>query len=108
MRARALNYLINYDWPGNVRELENCIQRALVLTSSDILHLKDVVTGTRFSQPLSLTSDGKNVLPLKELERQAIFHAIYAAGGDKRLAAQMLEIGTTTIYRKLKEYGNET
>ena len=60
---------------------------------------------TKFPQPLLPTNDGKKVLPLKELERQAILDAIYAAGGDKRLAARMLEIGTTTLYRKLREYG---
>jgi two-component system response regulator HydG len=45
------------------------------------------------------------VVPLAELERKAILNAIRDLGGDKLLAARLLGIGKTTLYRKLKEYG---
>jgi two-component system, NtrC family, response regulator AtoC len=102
--VRALNHLLAYDWPGNVRELENCIQRALILKSGDALFLKDVAPWLTLSSLQAPTGAGA-VIPLHELERRAIVDALKATGGDKRLAARMLEIGATTLYRKLKDYG---
>ena len=53
-----------------------------------------------------LTSfDGQGVLPLAEVERRAILTAMEYTKGDRTLAAAMLGIGRTTLYRKLKEYG---
>jgi DNA-binding NtrC family response regulator len=45
------------------------------------------------------------VTPLAELEKQAILTTIRQLKGDKLLAARLLGIGKTTLYRKLKEYG---
>ena len=45
------------------------------------------------------------MLPLAELERQAILETLRQLNGDKLLAAKLLGIGKTTLYRKLKEYG---
>ena len=44
--------------------------------------------------------------PLAELEKQAILSTIDQLNGDKLLAARLLGIGKTTLYRKLKEYGS--
>lgn len=46
------------------------------------------------------------IIPIAELEKRAIFDAIRESGGDKLLAARLLGIGKTTLYRKLKEYGD--
>ncbi len=43
--------------------------------------------------------------PLAELEKQAILTTIRQLKGDKLMAARLLGIGKTTLYRKLKEYG---
>ena len=44
------------------------------------------------------------VIPLAELERRAILHALEYTKGDRAIAAHLLGIGRTTLYRKLKEY----
>jgi DNA-binding NtrC family response regulator len=44
------------------------------------------------------------VIPLTELERRAIMHALDYTKGDRAVAAHLLGIGRTTLYRKLKEY----
>lgn len=44
------------------------------------------------------------VVPIAEIERHAILNAVAEAKGDKLLAAQMLRIGKTTLYRRLREY----
>lgn len=47
---------------------------------------------------------GSEVLPLMEIERRAILHALEHTNGDRSVAANLLGIGRTTLYRKLKEY----
>jgi DNA-binding NtrC family response regulator len=47
------------------------------------------------------------ILPLSEVEKRAIVEAIRITKGDRTVAAAMLGIGRTTLYRKLKEYGYE-
>jgi DNA-binding NtrC family response regulator len=44
-------------------------------------------------------------MPLAVMERQAILATLTQVRGDKLLAARLLGIGKTTLYRKLKEYG---
>ena len=58
--------------------------------------------------PPSIPSNGGNgktqIMPMAELEKQTILSTIAQLNGDKLLAARMLGIGKTTLYRKLKEY----
>jgi transcriptional regulator of acetoin/glycerol metabolism len=48
--------------------------------------------------------DGSAVIPLSEMERNAIVNALDYTKGDRMMAAHLLGIGRTTLYRKLKEY----
>jgi DNA-binding NtrC family response regulator len=99
----AMSRLMAYDWPGNVRELENAIERAIALGSGPILHVGDLPTNLHHSSGDRLPQNDE-VLPLDELERRAILGALKEAGGDKLIAARLLGIGKTTLYRKLKQY----
>jgi DNA-binding NtrC family response regulator len=99
----AMSRLMAYDWPGNVRELENAIERAIALGSGPILHVGDLPTNLHHSSGDRLPQNDE-VLPLDELERRAILGALREAGGDKLIAARLLGIGKTTLYRKLKQY----
>ena len=121
----ALRLLLDYDWPGNVRELEHAIERACAFSSGPVLHLADFPTQMQdyeFHSQQSLqnygntarttdTSDSFNaatppaVICIADLEKQAILSTISQLKGDKVLAAHLLGIGKTTLYRKLKEYG---
>ena len=105
----ALKTLLNYDWPGNVRELENCLERACALSSANEIQVRDLPTQV-YSVPVELTglsrpSDG--IVPIAELEKQTILNALAQVNGDKLLAARLLGIGKTTLYRKLKEYASQ-
>ena len=108
--ADALRLLQTYQWPGNVRELENFIERAIALGSGEILEPIDFPSqiSERVNRPPISTSSSLRrvgrVLPIAEVERHAILNAVAEAKGDKLLAARMLGIGKTTLYRKLREY----
>jgi len=103
----ALKELSQFDWPGNVRELENCIERACTMSSGPVLHTADLPTIVQDAKRNSASQNGfaSNVIPIAELEKQAILGTIEKLNGDKLLAAKLLGIGKTTLYRKLKEYG---
>jgi DNA-binding NtrC family response regulator len=116
----ALKSMMEYDWPGNVRELENAIDRASALSSGPVLHMRDMPTqlqnyGLESHQAAAVVApppemhepmgEKPSVTPLAELEKQAILNTITQLKGDKLMAARLLGIGKTTLYRKLKEYG---
>jgi transcriptional regulator with PAS, ATPase and Fis domain len=100
----ALRRLAAHDWPGNVRELQNAIERAVALSSHNVLIADDFesIPGAAI-RPGAV--DTNELVPLAELERRAIMHALRETEGDKLAAARLLGIGKTTLYRKLKEYG---
>jgi DNA-binding NtrC family response regulator len=116
----ALRLMTHYDWPGNVRELEHAIDRACALSSGPILHMNDFPTQlqdqrmhteqemaaeARRQQPLS--EDEGGIVTIAQMEKQAILNTIRQLKGDKLMAARLLGIGKTTLYRKLKEYDIE-
>ena len=112
----ALHLLLDYDWPGNVSELKHALQRALALTSGPILHLGDFPTQLqnaerelRLAASHDATTDAPaltvEVRSIADMEKQAILSTLRQLNGDKLMAARLLGIGKTTLYRKLKEYG---
>ncbi len=103
----AMKMLLSYDWPGNVRELENCLERAVALSSGPVLKTADLPQQVQnaFNLGVVSMSDKNRVLPLAEVEKQAILNALNQLNGDKLMTAKLLRIGKTTLYRKLKEYG---
>jgi two-component system response regulator HydG len=104
LSSEALDRLLAYEWPGNVRELENCLERAMTIGSGPLIETADLPSNIRSPSPGSGDSSPNAVIPLEEMERQAILRALTSAGGDKVLAARMLGIGKTTLYRKLHKY----
>src|SRR5258708_33310532 len=104
----AMKALMAHDWPGNVRGLGNCLARCCAMISGPIIHPVDLPSSLT-GAPMRLTEarpDSK-IFPLYEVEKQTILNAISNLNGDKLVAAKLLGIGKTTLYRKLKEYGVE-
>lgn len=119
----ALEAMLSYDWPGNIRELKNCLDRMMAMNSGPLLHFADLPTTVAFYTRANSGAEiaavagslrrvtavarpalESGILPLQELERQAIENALRHTKGDRTVAAQLLGIGRTTLYRKLKEY----
>jgi len=116
----TLRVMAEYDWPGNVRELENAIERACALSSGPVLHMGDLPTqlqNFRLQQGptvsvidededgVGVERQGGGIVSIAEMEKHAILGTIRQLKGDKLMAAKLLGIGKTTLYRKLKEYG---
>jgi len=104
LTSEALDRLLAYDWPGNVRELENCLERAVTLGSGPLIRPADLPSNIQLPPAPGPAGFPDSVIPLEEMEREAILRALSSAGGDKLLAARLLGIGKTTLYRKLRKY----
>lgn len=101
----AMARMLSYEWPGNIRELENCVEHCLAMASGARLEASDLPSPLQ--QPVRMpprTVTETGIRAMAEVERDAILAALTQAKGDKLLAARLLGIGKTTIYRKLKEY----
>ena len=125
LSREILDTLLAYDWPGNVRELKHCLERMAALQSEGALQMADLPSALQYHRQWGGTSvcapaaeagqvdalphfDHPPISPvisLPESERQTIANALAAANGERGRAAQMLGIGRTTLYRKMKEYG---
>ncbi len=100
----AAEQLLRYDWPGNVRELENAMECAVALARGRRVELADLPEEVReaFSPPVAVSGA---VRPLNQVERDYIVAALELNRGNQTRTAEQLEIGTATLYRKLKSYG---
>ena len=105
----VMEAFLSYHWPGNVRELENAIRRMMALKSNPVVQVGDLPSSLRnFAEHLqSPVQHPDEILPLAEIERRHILKAVERTRGDISTAAIMLQIGRTTLYRKMKQYRKE-
>lgn len=102
----AMTALRQYPWPGNIRELETIMERAAILTEGSQIGIENLPP---FIHQRSALMKGKAVVKpvqtLVEAEKAAILAAGQAAHGNLSQTAQMLDIGRTTLWRRMKELG---
>jgi len=95
----ALRALVNYQWPGNVRELENLIQRLVIITDGDFIHVTDLPALMKF-----YVNQKKDVnRTLADVEIEHIRHVLASVNGNKTKAAKVLGIDRKTLREKLKK-----
>jgi DNA-binding NtrC family response regulator len=99
--ADAMTALMNYRWPGNVRELEHAVERAVILANNPNIRVREL--------PLEITQRmraraGDDTLDLQEHERLMIERALERFSGNRRKAADALNISTVTLWRKMKQF----
>lgn len=99
MTAPFRQALESHHWRGNIRELRNVIERAVIL--ADGPELDTDVLPLEFSHA---ENDGPAPLSLADMEKKHIARVLQAVNGNKTRAAEMLQIGLTTLYNKIKEY----
>ncbi len=104
----AIERLVAYCWPGNVREIRNAMERAVAWTRHDRLTVDDLpekIRGHRATRLELGGTDPSELSPLEEVERRYVLHVLSAVGGHKTRAARILGLDRTTLYRKLRRYG---
>ncbi len=106
--ADALAALQRYPWPGNVRELENVIERACIMREGELITLADLpaCVAAPAGTGEQVCTIGSHV-PLEVIERQHILKVLASVGGQKKRAADILQINPSTLYRKLLRYQEE-
>ncbi|MFQ5603569.1 MAG: sigma-54-dependent transcriptional regulator [bacterium] len=108
IERNALERIIKYDWAGNVRELENIIERALIMSSDNVIREADLPPHIRqtptfaSSDTMELPNEG---LSLEQMEINMIKNALTKAGGNKSKAAKMLGITRRKLYSMMERLG---
>lgn len=109
----AMKGLLSYGWRGNIRELENCIERGMVLSESDVIMPEALPEAVRSAgSTRAATTDGPMIsdgnLSIKQharsLEITLIRRALQKTKGNRTHAAKILEISHRALLYKLKEY----
>lgn len=102
----ALELMMAYYWPGNVRELENAIERAIVITNSDVIQAQDLPPAVQaLGEKRIYETDNTLSSWIEKLEEEALRKALLECEGNVSMAARKLGIGRATIYRKAKKFG---
>ena len=96
--------LVSYDWPGNIRQLESVIERAVLFCSGNEL-LPNCLPEEFQERASSSTFVIPPLLPMEEIERQAIMQTLERTHGNIKKTAQILRFPRPTFYRKLKKLG---
>lgn len=104
--ATAIALLKAHHWRGNVRELENCMHRAVLLTTGDEIGADDLMLQS--SAPDGTGTDQRLVgRTVAEVERDLILKTLRYTMGNRTIAAAILGISIRTLRNKLRQYGEE-
>ena len=103
MSKEFLEHLQQHDWKGNTRELKNVMERAIILANGTELTLENLpldLQATNFNSKNTLSA-----FDLASVEKLHIQRVLIHTKGNKTETARLLNIGLTTLYRKIEEYG---
>ncbi|MCE5211682.1 MAG: sigma-54 dependent transcriptional regulator [Deltaproteobacteria bacterium] len=112
LTPQAMQKLVRYSWPGNVRELMNAMERAVVLSRTEMVGEDELIftmadqVAARDELPESQkhpVTDAED-MSLEEVEKQRILEALESCGGNKSEASRRLGITRKTLRKKLEKY----
>ncbi len=98
--GKSTEILMKYDWPGNVRELQHIIEKAVIMSDSNVLKPEHIMFSHLKAQPVSQSE----ALTYKEIEKQAIRNALQNNRGNVSEAAKELGLSRQTVYNKMQKY----
>jgi two-component system NtrC family response regulator len=98
LSKEALALLKKHVWKGNIRELKNVLERAVIISDTEEIVPADL--------PFEIQKEHheSHSLSLASVEKQHIQKVLAHTGGNKAETARLLNIGLTTLYRKIEEY----
>jgi len=97
---KAHEKLLMYSWPGNIRELQNTIEKAVILSETDLIKPEDI-----YLRNLNASINDDLVMTLEEMEMIMIRRALDKNDGNFTVAAEQLGITRQTLYNRLKKSG---
>ena len=101
----AIDMLMAYHWPGNVRELENCIERAVLLSSDDVIHGHHLPPTLQTAEASGTALAGTLHESLENVERELLLDALKSSRGNMAEAARALGITERVMGLRVKRYG---
>ncbi len=104
----AINMMVSYHWPGNVRELENCIERAVLLTTDGVIHAHHLPPTLQTSDASDTIGTGSFAERVELFERDVIVDALKRTDGNIAAAARDLGSTPRIIGYKVRKLGIET
>jgi DNA-binding NtrC family response regulator len=96
LAPEAMDVLMSHTWPGNVRELENCLTRAVVLATGDVIRPEHLELAPR--------EDAGELGTLEAAEREHVTRVLSATQGHKSKAAEILGISRPRLDRLIEKY----
>ena len=101
LTARAEIVLARYPWPGNVRELRSALGHACMMTTGDLLDVRDLPEQL-CSRATEEAAEEDEFVPLTDMERRYVLRVLESVGGNKVRAAKILGINRATVYRLIE------
>ncbi len=106
LSPEARTVLMRAPWPGNVGQLRQVLERACVLSPHAVIQAEDLPADLDGRPAAGKTAAGAPpITSLAQVERQHILRVLEHCGGNKKAAAEVLEIDRSTLYAKLRQYG---
>ena len=102
LSSEYIEKLKSHDWKGNIRELKNVIERSVILTDGNILEPGSLPF--EIQHPSTKSNVALSSFDLASVERNHIKKVLHHTAGNKTEAARLMNIGVTTLYRKIEEY----
>ena len=100
----AMRALMNHEWKGEIRELENVIERAVIFCNEDFINVKNLPAQFQSdTEPSDYSPSGSLDESVKRFEKEIIIRALEANEFNKEKTADTLQVGLSTLYRKMKE-----
>ncbi|MCK5173887.1 MAG: AAA family ATPase, partial [Planctomycetes bacterium] len=99
----AINMMVAYHWPGNVRELENCIERAVLLSSDSVIHSHHLPPTLQTSDASDTAGAGSLKERVALFERDIIVDALKRCNGSLASTGRDLQTTSRVIGYKVKE-----
>lgn len=100
----AMRAIMNHEWKGEIRELENVIERSVIFCNEDFINVKNLPAQFQsVIEPNEFMASGSLDESVKRFEKDIITRALEANEFNKEKTAEELQVGLSTLYRKMKE-----
>ncbi len=101
LSEEAKQLLLRCRWSGNIRELQNCIEKAVIYSETELVRAEDLqIRASELTEAQTTQAES-----LEDAEEKVIRQAMKQYNGNLSLVAKALKISRPTLYSRLKKYG---